>query len=837
MDKVHLLHWGMNHFLLNKIAAVMTFALTMLCSFFSRAAEYEFDDAFLQLYSDSKIDVGRFKFGNPVEPGSYPVDVYLNARFLISEIIIIKKSEDDSGVCISLSLYNALGLREASLNEEALRAVKAESDCVEVVSLSPDIKATFSFSDQRLDIEVPQMLIQRTARGAVDPVLWDSGIPSMLLGYDANYYESANGRRESRAVYAGMQFGLNYGLWHFRHQGALSWSEDKKRAWSTVRRYLERDITSIRSRLTIGDAFTDGSLFDTFSFRGVQLRSDDSMWPDSQRGYAPVVRGVARTNARVEVWQNGVMLYNTTVNPGAFDINDLYPTGYGGDLDVRVYEADGSVNTFEVPWASGARLLRPGMLRYDLVAGELRNVNLSFIPYVVQGTLQYGLKNDLTLYGGGLRARDYSAVMLGSSVGTVFGAFALDVTDARTGAADYRQKGVRLRLSYSKSLPGTGSSLSVVASRSFSAGYLELQDGMKFNNAYRFNRDDSTLAERQKSRLSVTLNQGLAASWGQLYASGYIHDYWHKSGVDTQYQIGYSNNYKRLNYGLSVGRSRSISGQHETQYLLSFSLPLGRSDATLLSMDTVWQEKMGASSRVSLSGQSGEGSLLSWGLGANRDSQNKSSANASMAYRTPYALLKGSATKSNGYRSAFAGISGTAVAVADGVALSPYRGTTMAVISAPGARGAKVLSLSGVEVNSWGLAVMPWLRPYSMNTVGLDLLGLPEDVELLSSSKKVVPRAGSVVKVAFETRKGTSILIAASDAQGNTLPFGASVLDSKGASIGMVTQGGKIYARLPEGESILKVKWGESSEHHCTIDISALLTQRDIEPFSLQRCQ
>ena len=47
--------------------------------------------------------------------------------------------------------------------------------------------------------------------------------------------------------------------------------------------------------------------------------------PDSQRGYAPVVRGIAQTNARVRIEQNGSLIYETTVPPGEFAIDDIYP--------------------------------------------------------------------------------------------------------------------------------------------------------------------------------------------------------------------------------------------------------------------------------------------------------------------------------------------------------------------------------------------------------------------------------------------------------------------------------------------------------------------------------
>lgn len=46
--------------------------------------------------------------------------------------------------------------------------------------------------------------------------------------------------------------------------------------------YGRRDIIPLRSRLTLGDGYTQGDIFDGINFRGAQLASDDNMLPDSQ---------------------------------------------------------------------------------------------------------------------------------------------------------------------------------------------------------------------------------------------------------------------------------------------------------------------------------------------------------------------------------------------------------------------------------------------------------------------------------------------------------------------------------------------------------------------------
>lgn len=82
----------------------------------------------------------------------------------------------------------------------------------------------------------------------------------------------------------------------------------------------------------MGDGNTGSDIFDGVGFRGVRLYSSDNMYPDSQQGFAPTVRGIARTAAQLTIRQNGFIIYQSYVSPGAFEITDLHPTSSNGDL-------------------------------------------------------------------------------------------------------------------------------------------------------------------------------------------------------------------------------------------------------------------------------------------------------------------------------------------------------------------------------------------------------------------------------------------------------------------------------------------------------------------------
>ncbi|WP_366543752.1 fimbria/pilus outer membrane usher protein, partial [Salmonella enterica] len=70
----------------------------------------------------------------------------------------------------------------------------------------------------------------------------------------------------------------------------------------------------------------------TVRFRGVRFWRDMQMLPHSKQNFAPVVRGVAQSNALVTVEQNGFIVYQKEVPPGPFVFEDLQLAGGGADL-------------------------------------------------------------------------------------------------------------------------------------------------------------------------------------------------------------------------------------------------------------------------------------------------------------------------------------------------------------------------------------------------------------------------------------------------------------------------------------------------------------------------
>lgn len=798
-------------------------------------AQVEFDNRFF-LNNDgagTAPDLSRFKRGNIVAPGAYNVDLYVNQDWVSR--VTLPFRDDGKGrsaqPCFDRKALQLIGVDFGKLPAEAVEKVTQEDACWRIDEVIATAVSSFDFGDQRLDLSIPQAFLARTARGYVNPEFWDAGVNAAMLGYDANVYRyDTNGYGSRTQGYLGIKSGVNIGKWHFRHDGSHTWSQQGQNKYQNISTYVQRDLPTLSSQLTLGEAYTSGELFDSTPYRGVRLATDDRMLPESLRGYAPVVRGIAKTNAKVTIKQNGTTLLETTVAPGAFEIDDLYATGYGGDLNVEVLEADGSVHAFKVPYAAVPLSLRPGVNRYSFAAGTVRDSSISGNPWFAQGTWQRGVTNLLTGYTGVTVSAGYAAAMAGGAFNTPVGAVGADITQSVMDLPSQqgRMTGSSMRVSYAKNLPQTGTNIAIAAYRYSTGGYFGLNEAVRArSNAEQNLTLDSVW--RQRNRASVTVGQSLGDKRGQLYLTASTANYWNRSGSDVNYSVGYSNSIKNIGYSIQATRQRSANGTMDTLYYASVTIPLGKTRPATISSNLTYESNGRTLAQTALSGSLGVDNNVSYGVTASQsgggNAQSTTSGSANMTYRSSLAEVSGSVGAGRGYSQASVGLRGAIVAHSGGVTLAQPLSETIGIIEAQDAEGTRVLNASGVRIDGRGYAVVPYLTPYSMNAVELDPKGTSTDVELQTTSQQIAPRAGAVVFMRFETVSGRAVLIHAPKQDGTPLPFGALVFNSAGDEVGVVGQASKILVRGVDDQDTLNVKHAGTDKTLCRIEYA--LAPRD----------
>lgn len=345
---------------------------------------------------------------------------------------------------IQLGMLKVLGVDIARLEKENI--IPANSDdalSLDLAALIEGASVDFDVTSLALRISIPNAYILRQSRGYVDPTLWDQGITAFYTDYQTNFNRNISQGYRSDYRYIGLRNGFNLKGWRFRNESSLSGGTNMRNKFSSNRSYAERDIAHLKAKLAIGELYSQGDIFDSVRFRGAQVATDLGMLPDNEQGYAPVVRGIAETNATVEVRQNGYVIYSTTVSPGAFEISDIYPSGSNGDLKVKIIEADGRERDYTQAYSYLPVMTRRGSLRYSLAAGEYSTEGQSS-PKFSQGTLVYGMSNNFTSYGGLLAAQKYTALNLGLGINSSLGGVSFDVTNSTS--EDQRGKRTRVRV-------------------------------------------------------------------------------------------------------------------------------------------------------------------------------------------------------------------------------------------------------------------------------------------------------------------------------------------------------------------------------------------------------
>lgn len=820
-------------------------------------AEYYFDPALLQGSDFGKsLDLDRFnQRDNALPAGDYVLDVYLNNQLIRRQasIALVKPEGDKTEIqpCLSPELIAVSAIRTTQNVTPNL--------CLPIDSLGPKINWEVDLSSLRLNMVVPQAGLLHSPRGFIPVSEWDAGETALFLRHNTNFYHTENTDSHLRYDYlwSNINGGLNLGLWQVRHQGNLRYADDNQTGghykYNAVATSVQRPLPQLDSIIAFGDNYTNSSLFGNLSFNGVKLSTDQRMWPQGKRGYAPEVRGVATTTAHVVVRQQGKVIYETTVAPGAFVINDLYNTRGQGDLTVDVVEANGQVSRFTVPYSAVPDSIRPGNWNYELAMGYVRqyyNVENKF----VEGVLQRGMSNVLTANMGSRLADNYQAFLAGGVLATSVGAFGLNTVFSSAHVENNeKQQGWRVEASYSKTFT-TGTNLVLAAYRYSTSGYRDLQDVL----GVRRQEKNGTLyysdTLNQRNNFSATLSQPMG-DWGMLSFTGSTSDYYNNASRITQLQLGYSNSWRDISFNISAARQRStyssryfssvndrdFDNESQRKYTentvsLGISIPFDfGSSRSQINLD-MNRSRDSRTATVGMSGTTGEKSSTSWalysGIEHNNDSGDSSTWGGNIEHRTSVGAFRAYASRGDSYQQYGLGMSGTLVAHRGGITAGPYTSDTFALVEAPGARGAEIRNGQGATVDRFGYAILPSLTPYRYNTISLDSQNMADDVELQGGSKRLVPYAGAISRVTFKTTHGKATLINTTLPDGSQPPMGADVTDSDGEAVGIMGQGGQIYARIAAQSGVLFVKWGKNAAQQCQVWYQ-LPTTRDAPLYQL----
>ncbi|WP_250318646.1 fimbria/pilus outer membrane usher protein [Rosenbergiella gaditana] len=788
--------------------------------------------------------------GNSIQPGSYPFDLYLNNKKIDNLNVTFVKNKTGSAVypCFSGDQLIQYGVNVP----EAFTRQK----CINVMSMFTDSKIDTDINTQKITLIIPQIHLINLPAGTVPQRLLDNGINAGFVNYNFNYsnnkYKGNNASTDNYS-YLSLNNGVNLGAFRFRQNSNLTHSSLMGTHWTNIASWAETDIIPWRSRVLVGQAATSSEVFDSFQFRGAQMSSVEDMLPDSMRNYAPVVRGVANSNARVTIRQNGYLVYSTTVPPGPFAIHDVYPNR-SGTLYVTVSESDGSEKHFEVPYASVANMLREGVWHYQITAGRYNDGNHGYSPDFIQSSFSRGTSYNVTPYGGVLIAENYRASVagIGTALGSL-GAVSIDGTYAQTNlASGDKKQGQSYRLLYSKSLNNLGTEFRVAGYRYSTSGYYDLSDAVQERRDwkkgyYESNYTDpnqvtngtptwaqenntsvtSTSYANKKERMEVAINQSLG-DYGSFYVNASQQRYWNSNAASRTVQLGYNGHWDKISYGVYWQSTKTRYNYSDNSVNVTLSIPFNFSDNTnsiIANTQLANSKQNGSSYNTGVSGTLLDDSRLSYGVSTGNGHGTSQNSSANLAYRSNIGNFSSSYSYSNDYQQASLSASGGVVLHSGGIALSQPLGNTFAIVKAKNASGTQVINSPGVVVNNSGYAIVSNVTAYRYNTISLSTDNLKAGLDIPQSSLQIVPSQGAIVRANFQTFYGLSLLIHSHLPNGGAPQIGANVYSEKGVNNGTVGTDGTVFVSGTSPGEQLTVKWGDTTAEQCY-----LIVPEDLSP-------
>ncbi|GAA3879205.1 outer membrane usher protein [Gibbsiella dentisursi] len=801
------------------------------------ADEIQFNTDVLDTNDRNNIDLSQFSRSGFIMPGTYTMVLHVNKSDMPEQQVAFVAPENDpkgSEACLSPALVNQLGLKE---NQAGSLAWTHGGQCLDLRSL-PGMEAHGDLSTSSLYLSIPQAYLEYTSENWDPPSRWDEGIPGLLFDYNVNAQTQQRHRNGGSYSLSGNgTTGANLGAWRLRadwqanlsHQTGSGQPTDSQFDWS--RYYAYRAIPALRARLSMGEDYLSSDLFDSLRFTGASLRSDDNMLPPNLRGYAPEVSGVAKTNAKVVISQQGRVLYETQVAAGPFRIQDINDA-VSGELDVRVEEQDGSVQTFKMNTASIPYLTRPGSLRYKLAMGKPSDwEHRTRGPLFATGEFSWGVSNGWSLYGGGIGGGDYNALSVGLGRDLMaLGALSFDVTQSR---ANLPQQGTltggSYRLSYSKSFDEYDSQITF-------AGYRFSQKDFMSMAEYLDARYEGERSGNSKELYTITFNKQFR-DWGLSTYLTYSHQtYWDRPAND-RYNLMVSRyfdvgNFKNLSVSLSAYRTRYNDTNDDGMYL-SLSVPWGNSGTLSYNMAASrddnthrigYYDRVDEHNNYQISAGSARSGATASGYYSHEGDMAQVSANAS---------YQGGSYSAMGL-TAQGGITMTA----QGAALHRVtsQGGTRLMLDTEGVADVPVRGYgSTIMTNRFGKAVITDVNSYYRNRASIDLNRLGDNVEATRSVVQATLTEGAIGYRQFDVIAGEKAMAVIKLADGSEPPFGATVMNMRKQTTGIINDGGTVYLSGINPGEVMQVHWNGGPQ--CQVQMPTPLPAEMLMNSLLLPCQ
>ncbi len=752
------------------------------------------------LHGEAKHNLPDILQNNSKYPtGKYLVDVTFNKEFVGRRVLTVT-SQDKDQICFSKEWLEELSL---PIKYDSLMTYWDSQRACYVLEKHSGVQIEFDTNEQVLSISIPQILLR-------DPLLydnWDYGISGLRLAYNTNISKSHDGKTE---LYGNIDANLNVGKWVLSSRA----SGFKGDGFNFSEAIASRAIGSVRGTFSAGKSIASGTLLPSISYYGMALTSSRNMIPWQKRGYAPIISGVAHTNARITIKQGELVLSSQIVPPGAYALNNISPVG-NGNITVIVEEEDGSKSIRTYPVTTMPTLLRTGDFNYNFVIGSRVNSdgtkNGDRKPFAM-ASIDYGYAMYTMNLATVLHSK-YQNVGIGITKDLgVLGAVAssLNISNA---SLKYRDKfdinnkdsqtGVSFTAKYAKGLTNS-TNLQLLTYQYTGKEYIDFNT---FDSSKKYDNNS------RKSRYEAIITQSFNTAFVNF--SLWRQDYRDKSGQDIGANISYTTSINDISLSLASSYTKyHYSDKDDYSLSMSVSIPFSIFDNRQFSTNSISYSRTGKT--ILNSGVSGNiNDRVNYSLNAGYSENNKSiSSYVGMAFDG--VQTGATITKSNNTMSASMSASGSVmVTQPTGILFSREQNSTVAII--------KVNDIPNISfnrsstTNSRGNTAI-YVSPYSKNDIKIDTEQVPDNIELLDSIYNVVPTEKAIIYREYKYIVVNRYILRPVLAEGKQLPIGSIAKTEDGSEVGFISTGGILLINVIDNAQRISIISALGDECHFSLE-------------------
>lgn len=647
----------------------------------------------------------------------------------------------------------------------------------------PQLQSKYDSAAQTLALTAPVEWLNRplTRIGTQEDEAYGIARPgyAAVLNYDYNHTRSSGGQR-SQGILAEARFSTPAGylshnhMWNEHHAGGSSRSRTARldTYWRSV--WAEKGL-----------AFSAGDITGSGSARlgGIKIERTYSVQP--WRNTTPLRNfiGAADLPSTIDLYLNGVKQYSREVEAGGYEI--ILPPTVSGSGMAQVVATDvlGRTVVVDMPLYGGSGLLAKGLREWSLEAGYLRkDYGIKDFSYHRQpagsGALRMGLTDFLTARvhaegGGGYRR-------FGAAATSVLGA--LGQLDLNYAQSRFKQTNGSL-----------ASAFFSTGGRKWSAGFGYSQTGGGYTGMGVILTPDDFAPETLKTHTG-SVSAGYSSDNLGSFNAAFVHSKSGKESADKIATLSWNRNFGRRT-GASLSASRNFNGSGETGIYGSLSVSLDKGYSFNLGAHRDVSDRQGYHAGLNKSGN-GLGSP-SWGIGWERDSDGgggRNRVNGHFSLNTQYGDLRSGIYNSGGQTNYNAGWRGGLVFMSGGLFAARHVYDSFAVVDTGTADVPVTLSDTRVgNTGRKGLLLVPNLLAYQKNRIGIDITGLPYDMQADRIKATAVPSEKSGVAVRFALRRMHAAALTLKTEQGGHIESGSMIHDGQGRAAAVVGFDGQSF--------------------------------------------